>query len=205
VSTIASLRSYSRARPYWDQEETRDAVRKVFGKAMQCRTAELGAEVYASENQARIVYHTCKSRACPSCGHRATLQWQRERGAAVPDTLYKGITFTMPGALWELFRDNLQAGRLRTELASDHTEDLLTHLKKCWWNRFAAGDRVVSEWLPLCDDANTLNHPIELGFFLLFLLPDKGFRVFGIRIMSWRFSGCNSSSGGNTQKVLFPR
>ena len=39
-------------------------------------------------------------------GHRATLQWQRERWAALPDVPYKGITFTMPDVLWPLFRDN---------------------------------------------------------------------------------------------------
>ena len=66
----------------------------------------LGAEVYASDNHERTFYHTCKSRPCSSCGYRATVQWQRERWAALPDALYKGITFTMPDVLWPLFRDN---------------------------------------------------------------------------------------------------
>src|SRR5271170_1730842 len=96
----------SQARPYWDQDEMRAPVRRVFGKALQCRTSELGAEVYASENQELILYHTCKSRACPSCGYRATAQWLRERWAALPDASYKGITFTMPNQLWPLVRDN---------------------------------------------------------------------------------------------------
>ncbi len=59
----------SQARPYWDRDEMRPAVRRVFGKASQCRNAELGAEVYRSENQELILYHPCKSRACPSCGY----------------------------------------------------------------------------------------------------------------------------------------
>ena len=80
---------------HWDKDETRLAVRQAFRKTMQCRTATLGAEVYASQNQERIVYHPCKSRACTSCGYRATVQWQRERWAALPDRAYKGITFTM--------------------------------------------------------------------------------------------------------------
>ena len=41
----------SQARPYWDRDEIPAGVRGVFGKALQCRTAELGAEVYASEKQ----------------------------------------------------------------------------------------------------------------------------------------------------------
>jgi hypothetical protein len=210
------------ARPYWDRDEMSPTVRRVFAKALQCRTAELGAEVYSSENQELILYHTCKSRACPSCGYRANVQWLRERWAALPDALYKGITFTMPKQLWPLFRENphvamalsalaagiikarasakyslragvitilhtfngkleynshvhtmvtggglhgtsdmwvaqifydrdalmeawrraviallraaLRAGQLRTELTAGQTEDLLTHLEKCWWS-----------------------------------------------------------------------
>jgi hypothetical protein len=85
---------------------------------MQCRTPALGAEVYASENQERIVYHTCKSRACASCGHRANVQWLRERWAALPDAIYKGITLTMPCELWELFRDNRHLAPALSALAA---------------------------------------------------------------------------------------
>jgi hypothetical protein len=114
---------------HWKREETRPAVRHDFDKAMQCRTAELGAEVYSSENQELIVFHTCKSRACPSCGYRANVQWLRERWAALPDALYKGITFTMPDLLWPFFRDNpplakalpaLAAGVIRTQVGVRH-------------------------------------------------------------------------------------
>jgi Putative transposase/Transposase zinc-binding domain len=96
----------SRTRPHWDQDETRPAIRRVFGKALQCRTPELGAEVYSSDKEERTFFHTCKSRSCPSCGYRATVQWQRAWWTALPEALYKGITFTMPKELWPLFRDN---------------------------------------------------------------------------------------------------
>ncbi len=95
-----------RTRPYWDQDETRPAVRWAFGKALQCRTPELGAEVYGSGKEERIFNHTCKSRSCSSCGYRATANWQRGWWAALPDALYKGITFTMPRELWLVFHDN---------------------------------------------------------------------------------------------------
>jgi hypothetical protein len=108
----------SQGRPYWDRDEMRTAVRRSFGKAMQCRTPELGAEVYSSDNQKLIVYHTCKSRACPSCGHRGHAQWLRERRAALPETLYKGVTFTMPNQLWPLFRDNPRLARALPALAA---------------------------------------------------------------------------------------
>ena len=93
-------------RSSWDHDGTRDVVRRVFATALRCRTAELGAEVYSSDNQDFIHYHTCKSRACTSCGNRASIQWRRERWAALPTQSYHGITFTMPDVLWPIFRDN---------------------------------------------------------------------------------------------------
>jgi hypothetical protein len=107
------------AQSYWDRDDMRAAVRQALRKALQCRTAELGAEVYSSENQELILYHTCKSRACPSCGYRATVQWLRERWAALPDALYKGITFTMPDLLWPFFRDNPPLAKALSALAAE--------------------------------------------------------------------------------------
>lgn len=109
----------SQTRPYWDQDETRPAVRQAFRKTLQCRTPALGAEVYASENQQRIVNHTCKSPACSSCGHRATVQWQRGWWVTLPDKPYKGITFTMPNQLWDVFRDNRPLAPALSALAAN--------------------------------------------------------------------------------------
>ena len=73
--------------------------------------------------------HTCKAWTFSSCGYRATVQWQRERWAVLPDVPYKGITFTMPDVLWPLFRDNphlaralppLAAAVLQTRIAAQH-------------------------------------------------------------------------------------
>ncbi len=66
----------------------------------------MGAEVFASETEQIVVPHTCKSRACPSCGHRATGLWQREQWAALPDVPYAGVNFTMPDVLWPIFQQN---------------------------------------------------------------------------------------------------
>ena len=94
------------ARRHWDRPETRTAVRETFAKMIDCRTSALGAEVYASETEEKLVYHTCKSRACPSCGHRATELWQREQRTALPDIPYTGIVLTMPDVLWPTFQQN---------------------------------------------------------------------------------------------------
>ena len=105
-------------RPHWDGDKTRPAVRSAFSKALRCRTPALGAEVYSSANHEKVVYHTCKARPCSSCGYRATVQWQRERWAALPDVPYKGITFTMPDVLWPFFRDNPHLARALPTLAA---------------------------------------------------------------------------------------
>lgn len=93
-------------RDHWDRPETRAAVRQNFEKVIKCRTPALGAEIFASEIEQKIVYHTCKSRACPSCGHRATQLWQREQWASLPDIPYTGVVLTMPDILWPIFQQN---------------------------------------------------------------------------------------------------
>ena len=93
-------------RSSWNRPETRLAARQNFDKVTKCGTLALGAEVFASETEVKLVPHTCKVRPCPSCGHRATIQWQREQWRALPDIPYVGIVFTMPDVLWPIFQKN---------------------------------------------------------------------------------------------------
>lgn len=93
-------------RPIWDRPETRLSVRKNFAAVIDCGTAALGWKLYRSDAEERRCYHRCKSRFCPSCGYRSTLQWIEEQRAALPDISYSGIVFTMPSELWEIFRKN---------------------------------------------------------------------------------------------------
>jgi hypothetical protein len=94
-------------RPLWDNAQTRPVVRENFQKVLDCRTSALGAEVYASDNGERKSFpHTCKCRACSSCGQRATLTWQREVAAGLPDIPFAGVGFTMPDVFWQIFQQN---------------------------------------------------------------------------------------------------
>ena len=93
-------------REHWDREEMRPSVRHNFQQMLKCGTAALGAEVYASTNETKFVFHRCKSRACPSCGQRATELWQREQSSALPDVYYASIVLTMPDVLWPVFQQN---------------------------------------------------------------------------------------------------
>jgi hypothetical protein len=93
-------------RSSWDRPETRPVVRQNFDQVTKCGTLTLGAEVFASDTEKKLVPHTCKVRPGPSCGHRATIQWQRQQWCALPDIPYVGIVFTMPNVLWSIFQQN---------------------------------------------------------------------------------------------------
>ncbi len=99
-------RILSMNREMWDRDDARPAVRAAFQKVLDCGTEALGAEVFSSSREERVVYHTCKSRACPSCGHRATMAWQRDRRRELPDVPYSHVSLTMPDVLWPLFQRN---------------------------------------------------------------------------------------------------
>jgi len=95
-------------RDLWDKDGVRQTVRNNLDKVTKCRTPLLGAESFASDTEIKTVFHTCKSRFCPSCGHRATLLWQRKQWCALPDVRYSEICFTMPDVLWPLLRHDRQ-------------------------------------------------------------------------------------------------
>ena len=90
----------------WDHRGTPQNVRDNFWKIINCGTPVLGAEVYASATERKIVYHTCKSRFCPSCGARAASIWQEELEAVLPKVPYLEINFTMPKVFWSIFEQN---------------------------------------------------------------------------------------------------
>jgi hypothetical protein len=93
-------------RNLWDRAGTPRHIRETFLSIIKCGTILLGANVYASSTQCKLVYFTCKSRFCPSCGHRATKAWQEELEAILPDVPFVDLTFTMPGELWPILQDN---------------------------------------------------------------------------------------------------
>jgi hypothetical protein len=95
-----------KGRAYWDNEYVRPAVRDNFNKVTLCKTAALGAEVYSSGDEEKTVYHTCKSRTCPTCGRRSTQLWQRAQWARLPDVPYAFVVLTMPDVLWHIFQQN---------------------------------------------------------------------------------------------------
>lgn len=93
-------------RAHWDHDGTPAHVRETFWKIIKCGTIALGAEVYASDIESKLVFHTCKSRFCTSCGQRATEAWQADLEAVLPDIPYVGITLTMPMEFRSILQQN---------------------------------------------------------------------------------------------------
>ncbi|VAX37532.1 hypothetical protein MNBD_UNCLBAC01-444 [hydrothermal vent metagenome] len=77
-------------------------------KLLVCRTRILGCHIFKCPkcHHTLKVYHTCKSRFCPSCGKRATDDWIKNSYNRLPNTTWQHITFTMPDKLWNLFWEN---------------------------------------------------------------------------------------------------
>src|ERR1700730_17017703 len=94
------------SREQWDKPGTPAHVRETFLSILNCGTVALGAEVYASATEWKLVCHTCKSRFCPSCGQRATESWQEELEAILPDIPYVGMTLTVPEEFWPILQEN---------------------------------------------------------------------------------------------------
>ena len=107
MPTQRSLKEFLRETlPDWDHDGTPLNARENLWKLINCGTAALGSEVFASSTETTIVYHSCKSRFCPSCGARAAGMWQPELEAIISCMPYREINFTMPQVFWPIFQHN---------------------------------------------------------------------------------------------------
>lgn len=146
---------------FWDVEETPIEVRREFHKVIKCRTGELG---YSWRRLPSGVYvrraNSCKSRVCPSCGWKATLDWVNGIKALLPDCQYAGIGFSMPDVLWDVFWNN---------------RSLLKDLP-------AIGGQVIATWahkrfhceLPILVVRHTFGAHLNFNCHLHILVPEVG-------------------------------
>jgi hypothetical protein len=97
------------ARPLWDHAGVRPHARATLNKILLCGTPALGAEVFTStDGETRVLYHTCKSRACSSCGYFQSLRFRHEVASHLPDIPYRGLILTIPDRYWDVLRLNRQ-------------------------------------------------------------------------------------------------
>ena len=94
-------------RSLWDNPLTRLHVRDEFEKVVKCGTGALGSAIFRSESgEERVVPFTCKSKACSSCGRKATLEWVRKVMLELPNVPYASVMMSMPDTLWAVLESN---------------------------------------------------------------------------------------------------
>jgi hypothetical protein len=163
-------RLLEQGRRFWDHAGVRRDARASIARALQCRTEALGAEVFSSSTgETRTIYHTCKSRACTSCGYWQTIRWQREVASQLPEIPYAVIILTMPDKFWGIFRRN---------------RHLLHALP-------AIGAGVLSDWaresyqaeVPVVSVLHTFNPKLEFNPHLHMLVGLKSLHLDGNRVV----------------------
>ena len=106
---------FQRGQAWWrfyQQHEVtlREAIVGNVIAMLSCGLSIRGYAFYTCSNSActhtKKVPFSCKSRFCPTCGKKATDQWIATQQAVLPHTTWQHITFTMPSALWPLFKEN---------------------------------------------------------------------------------------------------
>ena len=89
------------------KDSIRDGIRVAIVKLLSCKNTVRGYHQYACANpdcpHIKRVPHTCKSKACSSCGKKATENWLKQQAHSLPQTPFQHITFTMPCELWDFF------------------------------------------------------------------------------------------------------
>jgi len=97
---------------WWDfynnnQKRIRDDILSCIVKLLSCKNTIRGYRAYCCSNKdcshTKIIPHTCKSRACSSCGKKLTEMWISKQQEVLPNTSWQHITFTMPSELWDFF------------------------------------------------------------------------------------------------------
>lgn len=88
----------------------RTAIVVSIAKLLSCRNIIRGYHQYRCSNKdcshIKYIHHTCKSKACSSCGKKATELWIQKQNNILPKTEWQHITFTMPSELWDFFWHN---------------------------------------------------------------------------------------------------
>ena len=89
------------------KDRIRPSIHNAINKLLSCKETFIGYHQYQCSNPqckiTKIIPHTCKSRACSSCGKKSIELWIFKQNNILPDTSWQHITFTMPSEIWDLF------------------------------------------------------------------------------------------------------
>lgn len=95
---------------FLDAGGLRDIEVEAVTKMLACGTRITGVKVYGCDNpdchHVKYITNACHSRACPSCGKKATDLWIAAQLNRLPDCDWIHLVFTLPDSLWPLFEVN---------------------------------------------------------------------------------------------------
>ncbi|EFZ0032964.1 transposase, partial [Shigella boydii] len=95
---------------FLDASGLRDIEAEAVTKMLACGTRILGVKEYNCDKpecpHVRYVTNSCGSRACPSCGKKATDLWIATQLNRLPDCDWVHLVFTLPDTLWPVFESN---------------------------------------------------------------------------------------------------
>lgn len=76
-----------------------------------CRTSALGGHLAKCEACARehLLYHSCRHRACPKCGHDRAEKWLKKQQELLLPVPYFHVVFTLPSELRRIVRTHQKA------------------------------------------------------------------------------------------------
>lgn len=89
------------------KDNLRPAIVTCIIKLLSCKNKIRGYREFHCSNpncqHKKIIPFTCKSKACSSCGKKATEVWIHKQNQILPNTSWQHITLTMPCELWDFF------------------------------------------------------------------------------------------------------
>lgn len=91
-------------------------TRLCVERMLACGTTAMGVRRYCCSSpecsHSRFFCQSCKSKACSSCGFKATEQWVSQQSNILPDCDWQHITFTMPHLLWPFLESIKKCGAI---------------------------------------------------------------------------------------------
>jgi hypothetical protein len=116
-----------------NKDRLRTAILVCITKLLSCKNVIRGYREYSCQNPActhrKRVFFTCKSKACSSCGKKATELWVQKQNQILPKTSWQHITFTMPSELWDFFWHNRHLLNKIASIAANSVKTI-AHKKK---------------------------------------------------------------------------
>jgi hypothetical protein len=115
---------------FYDKHKSniRSAILIAIVKLLSCKHSVRGYHKYCCSNpncyHVKYISHTCKCKACSSCGKKATEVWIQKQNQTLPQTSWQHITFAMPSELWNFFWYNRKLLTLISAIAAQYIKNI---------------------------------------------------------------------------------